>query len=160
MDGEASFEANLRQLEKAVKALESGELGLDAALAQYEGGIRLLASCHAMLDAAGKKVSLLTGASEDGAPETAEFDASATFDGPEPPRAARLDWRRPRVAVVTIEGCGQGQSSTGNEFRALDPMLVPVPVRLPTFRWRPQASRPAQGGQAPRRRTAPRFWRS
>jgi len=80
MDGEISFETNLRGLERAVKALESGELGLDAALAEYEGGIRLLASCHAMLDEAGKKVSLLTGATEEGEPETADFDAAATFD--------------------------------------------------------------------------------
>ena len=82
MNAEPSFEANLRQLEKTVKALEGGDLGLDAALAQYEGGIRLLASCHAMLDAAGQKVALLTGATEVGQPETAEFDAAATFEGP------------------------------------------------------------------------------
>jgi exodeoxyribonuclease VII small subunit len=82
MDGQASFEANLRQLEKTVKALEGGDLGLDAALSQYEGGIRLLASCHAMLDAAGQKVAMLTGVTEAGEPGTAEFDATATFEGP------------------------------------------------------------------------------
>ena len=81
MDADPSFEANLRQLEKTVKALEGGDLGLDAALAQYEGGIRRLASCHAMLDEAGKKVSLLTGVAQDGEPETADFDATATIDG-------------------------------------------------------------------------------
>lgn len=81
MDTETSFEADLKQLEKLVRSLESGELGLDAALAQYEGGIRLLSNCHAKLDAAGKKVAILTGTNEDGEPETAEFDASATFDG-------------------------------------------------------------------------------
>ena len=81
MDADPSFEANLRQLEKTVKALEGGDLGLDAALAQYEGGIRLLGSCHAMLDAAGKKVALLTGVAQDGEPETADFDATATIDG-------------------------------------------------------------------------------
>ena len=80
MDAEISFETNLRGLERAVRSLESGELGLDAALAEYEGGIRLLAKCHAMLDEAGKKVSLLTGTSEEGEPETADFDAAATFD--------------------------------------------------------------------------------
>ena len=82
MDAQTSFEANLRQLEKTVKALEGGDLGLDAALAQYEGGIRLLGSCHAMLDSASQKVALLTGVTEDGQPETAEFDATATFEGP------------------------------------------------------------------------------
>src|SRR6478752_5679994 len=88
MSTEESFETNLRQLEKTVKALESGDLGLDAALSEYEGGIRVLARCHAMLDAAGQKVALLTGATdESGEPETAPFDASATFEPPA--RAAR-----------------------------------------------------------------------
>lgn len=88
MDAETSFEADLKQLEKIVRTLESGELGLDAALSQYEGGIRLLSSCHAKLDAAGKKVAILTGANEEGEPETADFDASATFDGGK--RAGRI----------------------------------------------------------------------
>lgn len=82
MDADPSFEANLRQLEKTVKALEGGDLGLDAALAQYVGGIRHLASCHAMLDEASKKVALLTGVAADGQPETTDFDATATIDAP------------------------------------------------------------------------------
>ncbi|MDB5349351.1 MAG: xseB [Planctomycetota bacterium] len=81
MEPEISFETSLRQLEQTVKALEGGDLGLDAALAQYETGIRLLAKCHGLLDAAGRKVALLTGVNEDGSPATAPFDASATFEG-------------------------------------------------------------------------------
>lgn len=92
MPTEESFETNLRQLEKTVKALEGGDLGLDAALSEYEGGIRLLARCHALLDAAGQKVALLTGATgESGEPETAAFDASATFEGPARPSKPRSD---------------------------------------------------------------------
>jgi exodeoxyribonuclease VII small subunit len=84
MSEEETFEGNLRQLEKMVRSLESGELGLDAALAQYEGGIRLVANCHGMLDAAEKKVALLTGVNEEGEPETAAYDASATFEEAKP----------------------------------------------------------------------------
>jgi exodeoxyribonuclease VII small subunit len=89
MDAEIGFEANLKKLEKAVRALESGELGLDAALANYEDGVRMLADCHQMLDAAGKKVALLTGATdESGEPETAPFDATATIESPTRPGKA------------------------------------------------------------------------
>ena len=82
MDTDASFEANLRNLEKTVKTLEAGDIGLDAALAQYETGIRLLSKCHALLDDAGRKVALLTGVEPDGSPTTSAFDATATFEAP------------------------------------------------------------------------------
>lgn len=103
MDAQTSFEANLRQLEKTVKALENGDLGLDAALAQYEGGIRLLANCHAMLDSASQKVALLTGVTEDGQPETAEFDATATFE-------------RPAIAAKPNRASGDPGDSSGLPF--------------------------------------------
>ncbi len=94
--GESSFESDLKRLERTVKALESGELGLDAALAQYESSIALLAACHARLDAAGQKVALLTGVDEQtGEPETAPFDASATFDDA-PRKAATRKVQPPR----------------------------------------------------------------
>ena len=80
METEPNFESNLKQLERTVRALEGGELGLDAALEQYEGGIRLLAGCHKMLDEAGKKVAILTAVNEEGEPETAPFDATATME--------------------------------------------------------------------------------
>lgn len=82
METDASFEANLRDLEKTVKTLEAGDIGLDAALSQYETGIRLLARCHTLLDDAGRKVALLTGVEADGSPSTSPFDASATFEAP------------------------------------------------------------------------------
>ena len=76
------FEAGLKKLEQTVKALEGGDLGLDAALGHYEAGIRLLADCHKLLDDADRKVALLTNTGPDGSPETAPFDASATFEAP------------------------------------------------------------------------------
>lgn len=88
MADETSFETNLRQLEKTVKALESGDLGLDAALAQYETGIRLLGECHTLLDNAGRKVALLTGVDEGGEPTREPFDATASFEAPTKSRPA------------------------------------------------------------------------
>lgn len=91
MEPAISFEANLRQLEKTVKALEGGDLGLDAALAEYESGIRLLAKCHNLLDEAGRKVALLTGVEDDGSPATAPFDASATYEAPTKTKSASAE---------------------------------------------------------------------
>ncbi len=79
-DTEIGFEEALNQLQKAVEALESGDLGLDEALARYERGVNLLARCRAMLDSAERKVALLTGVDAEGNPETAPFDASATVE--------------------------------------------------------------------------------
>src|SRR5262249_26083621 len=77
MDTEIGFEAALQRLERAVEALEAGDLGLDGALAKYEEGVRLLAHCHGLLDAAERKVTLLTGVDGDGNAATTPFDATA-----------------------------------------------------------------------------------
>jgi exodeoxyribonuclease VII small subunit len=74
---EVGFEESLRRLDRAVAALEDGELGLDEALARYEEGVRLLGRCKALLDAAERQVALLTGLDGDGTPQTVPFD-----DGP------------------------------------------------------------------------------
>lgn len=71
---ETPFEAALSQLERAVADLEAGELDLDASLARYEQGVRLLSHCHGLLDAAGRRVELLTG--RDGETATAPFDGT------------------------------------------------------------------------------------
>lgn len=54
-----SFEKALSDLEKIVKALESGDLPLEKALEKFEAGIRLSRYCNEMLDDAEKRVSLL-----------------------------------------------------------------------------------------------------
>jgi exodeoxyribonuclease VII small subunit len=80
MDADGGFEGSLHRLERAVEELEGGDLGLDDALAKYEEGVRLLARCHGLLDAAERKVALLTGVDEDGRPATEPFDAAAAVD--------------------------------------------------------------------------------
>ncbi len=87
-----SFESSLQALERVVRELESGNLGLDAALASYERGIRLLSQCRGQLDAAERQVALLTGAEDDGTPQIVPFDADSSGEPPKKPG------RKPRSA--------------------------------------------------------------
>lgn len=76
------FETALKRLERLVASLERGDLDLSGALAAYEDGVKLLGQCHGLLDAAERKVTLLTGVNDDGTPSTTPFDATATATTP------------------------------------------------------------------------------
>ena len=65
-----SFEKALSDLEKIVKALESGDLPLEKALEKFETGIRLSRYCDEMLDEAEKRVTLLMSDDEGNSAET------------------------------------------------------------------------------------------
>ncbi len=54
------FEDAVKELEKTVKIMESGDLGLDQLLEQYERGIHLLRCCEAKLAEAEGKIEVLT----------------------------------------------------------------------------------------------------
>jgi exodeoxyribonuclease VII small subunit len=54
-----SFEKAIDDLEKIVKALESGDLPLEKALEKFEAGIKLSRYCSETLDEAEKRVTLL-----------------------------------------------------------------------------------------------------
>ena len=54
-----SFEKAIGDLEKLVKALESGDLPLEKALEKFEAGIKLSRYCSEKLDDAEKRVTLL-----------------------------------------------------------------------------------------------------
>ncbi|BBO80247.1 exodeoxyribonuclease 7 small subunit [Desulfosarcina ovata subsp. sediminis] len=54
-----SFEKALNDLEKIVRALESGDLPLEKALEKFEAGIKLSRYCTETLDEAEKRVTLL-----------------------------------------------------------------------------------------------------
>ncbi len=69
-----SFEQAMEQLDAAVRALESGSLGLDDAMKIYEEAIKLLRLCHTALEDAERRVSILLDAGE-GKLEEAPFDA-------------------------------------------------------------------------------------
>jgi exodeoxyribonuclease VII small subunit len=53
------FEDHLKALEEAVKALESGQLGLEEAMEKYELGRAALARCFEILEQAEKKIEQL-----------------------------------------------------------------------------------------------------
>ena len=69
-----TFEQSLEQLEQIVAELESGQTGLTEALEKYELGIQHLKHCHRELEAAERKVSLLSGFDAEGNPVTEAFD--------------------------------------------------------------------------------------
>ena len=75
-DDHPTFEHSLAELESVVHDLEEGQLGLAEALARYEQGVKHLKHCYQLLEAAERKIDLLTSVADDGAPSTAPFDES------------------------------------------------------------------------------------
>ena len=76
--GKRTFEESLVELERTVRELEDGRLGLDEALARYEQGVGLIKFCHNQLRQAEQKVLLLTGVDENGQPLLQPFRHEAT----------------------------------------------------------------------------------
>jgi exodeoxyribonuclease VII small subunit len=60
-----------------VHDLEEGQLGLAEALARYEQGIKHLQRCYKVLEAAERKIELLTGVTDDGTAITEPFHESS-----------------------------------------------------------------------------------
>lgn len=79
-DEPPSFESALTDLQQIVGDLESGVLGLEDALRHYERGAGLLRHCYSLLESAERRIEILTGRTEEGEPETAPFDATATHE--------------------------------------------------------------------------------
>ena len=57
---EMSFEAALARLEQIVKSLEDGSAPLDSSLELFEEGVKLVRSCNSKLDAARRRVTILS----------------------------------------------------------------------------------------------------
>ena len=76
--GTRSFEESLVELERTVRELEDGRLGLDEALARYEQGVGLIKFCYNQLRQAEQKILLLTGVDENGQPLLQPFRHEAT----------------------------------------------------------------------------------
>jgi exodeoxyribonuclease VII small subunit len=68
-----SFEKAMKDLEKIVKSLESGDLPLEKALETFEKGIQLSRFCSETLDEAEKRVTQLM-TDEEGTPVEQPFD--------------------------------------------------------------------------------------
>lgn len=85
-----NFEAALERLERVVRELEDGELGLDQSLERYEEGVKYLKFCHQRLKDAEQKIELLTGLDAEGNPVTVPFDDPAsTLEEKQQARAKR-----------------------------------------------------------------------
>jgi exodeoxyribonuclease VII small subunit len=69
-----TFELALAELEKIVRELEDGTIGLEKSLAYYEKGVTLLKRCYLQLQQAEQKIELLKGLGEDGKPATESFE--------------------------------------------------------------------------------------
>ena len=54
------FEASLKELEKIVRELESGDVNLDQSLKRFEQGIDLYKKCRSTLEGAEKKIKILS----------------------------------------------------------------------------------------------------
>ncbi len=90
------FEEALVELERTVRDLEDGRLGLDEALARYEAGVGLIKSCHARLRLAEQRILLLTGVDDAGRPVLQPFQHEATTAlKADPVRRARQTEPRP-----------------------------------------------------------------
>src|SRR5262245_49257811 len=94
-----SFEQSLTELETIVHDLEDGQLGLVESLARYEQGVKHLKHCYQLLEAAERKIELLTGVADDGAPSTEPFHESS-----EPLAEAAGRRRRPTQAPSASNG--------------------------------------------------------
>src|SRR5580700_10181184 len=73
-----TFEQALIELERTVRELEEGRLGLDEALARYEQGVGLIKRCYARLRDAEQRILVLTGTEDDGQPILQPFKHEAT----------------------------------------------------------------------------------
>jgi exodeoxyribonuclease VII small subunit len=90
-----SFEDSLIELERLVRDLEDGRLGLDEALARYEQGIGLIKYCCQQLRQAEQRILQLTGTDEEGQPVLQPFKHEATVQADkETRRPADRDTRR------------------------------------------------------------------
>lgn len=76
---EPSFEDALSALEKIVAKLEGGDLKLDESLALFEKGISLSRTCRERLDAAERRIEILS-RSADGGLYTKDLDTDALRD--------------------------------------------------------------------------------
>jgi exodeoxyribonuclease VII small subunit len=54
------FEAAIAEFESIVKQLENGDLALEQSLALYERGVQLSRFCHGRLEAAERRIEILT----------------------------------------------------------------------------------------------------
>ena len=95
-----TFEQALGELERIVRDLEDGQLGLEDSLTRYEAGVGLLKQCYVQLRRAEQRILLLTGTDAEGRPLTQPFEHATTADAAaeDNPRRGRKD--EPRTPEI------------------------------------------------------------
>jgi exodeoxyribonuclease VII small subunit len=73
-----TFGESLLELERMVRDLEDGQLGLEDALERYEKGVGLIKSCYQQLRQAEQRIALLAGIDEEQQPILQPFKHEAT----------------------------------------------------------------------------------
>jgi exodeoxyribonuclease VII small subunit len=73
-----TFEESLLELERMVRELEDGRLGLEDALTRYEQGVGLIKACYQQLRQAEQRILMLTGVDEEQQPILQPFKHEAT----------------------------------------------------------------------------------
>ncbi len=92
-EAEQTFELAIGRLEKIVEAMESDKMPLEELLVRYEEGIRLVKVCQEKLEAAERRIEIIT-RNAAGKPQVTQFEPAAA---PEPaaaehrPKPASLD---------------------------------------------------------------------
>jgi len=98
-DQTPTFEESLEKLERSVRQLEDGKLGLSQSLQCYEEGIKQLKLCYRVLEVTERKIELLAGVDAEGHPLTEPFDEQEmTLDE----KAASRSQRRSRPASRNV----------------------------------------------------------
>jgi exodeoxyribonuclease VII small subunit len=75
---ERTFEESLLELERMVRELEDGRLGLEDALTRYEQGVKLIKSCSQQLREAEQRIQMLMGVDDEQQPILQPFKHEAT----------------------------------------------------------------------------------
>lgn len=73
-----TFEQALAELDRIIREMEDGKIGLEDSLARYEQGVGLLKQCFGQLRQAEHRIQELTGVDEQGNPITKPFDHTAS----------------------------------------------------------------------------------
>lgn len=82
-----TFETAMERLEGIVEAMESDKMPLEELIVRYEEGIKLVTICQEKLEAAEKRIEIITRGPA-GKPQLAPFDPAAAL-APEPQPIAR-----------------------------------------------------------------------
>ena len=78
METDLTFEQALAELDRIVRELEDGKVGLEESLTRYEQGVSLLKKCYAQLRRAELRIQELVGIDEQGNPITKPFQHTAS----------------------------------------------------------------------------------